>query len=83
MRAVGDAWQPITSCPHCSVLVSGTCVPCKDGDTHPACENCVGGRHIPPKPPWYENQLLNAIITTTVVTVVSGLFLEQIKKRWF
>jgi hypothetical protein len=65
----------ITTCPHCSVLVQGSCVPCADGQQHPACEECVGGFYTPP---WYRNSTTLAILTTVVVSVVSGLIVTKV-----
>jgi hypothetical protein len=74
--------DPITSCPHCSILVNGTCVTCSVGVDHPACADCEGGRY---RPPWYRNSLTLTILTTVLVSVASGLILNRVdaalKKR--
>ena len=73
---------PITTCPHCSMLVEGSCVTCAPGDTHPSCRDCEEGRY---KPPWYRHNLSLTIFTTVVVSVASGLIIARVnslmKKR--
>ena len=69
---------PITTCPHCSILVNGSCVECKPGDTHPSCLHCKDGRF---KPPWHKNQIWVAIATATAVTVFSGILAAEIRRR--
>lgn len=69
---------PITTCPHCSKLVNGTCQMCYPGDPHPSCEACENGRIVVP---WYRSELLLTIFTTVVVTVASGVIIEKIKKK--
>lgn len=68
---------PITTCPHCSKLVNGSCEMCTDGDPHPSCEQCVGGRIVTP---WYMNELLLTIGTSVVVAVASAIILAKIQK---
>ena len=70
---------PITSCPHCSKLVNGTCEICLNGDPHPSCESCENGRIVTP---WYQNELLLTIGTTVVVTVASALIIAKIQKKF-
>ena len=68
---------PITTCPHCSRLIEGTCVLCEPGDPHPSCENCVDGKFVTP---WYQTEIFLGILTTVVVTVASALIVTQIQK---
>lgn len=75
-RGVGI--DPITTCPHCSKLVNGTCEICLEGDPHPSCAQCVDGRL---KQPWYQNELVIAIGTTVVVTVASALIMAALQKK--
>jgi hypothetical protein len=75
-RGVGI--DPITTCPHCSRLVNGTCEICVDGDPHPSCHMCVNGQL---KMPWYRNELVIAVGTTIVVTVASAIILAAIQKK--
>ena len=70
--------DPITTCPHCSKLVNGTCEICLEGDPHPSCDQCVDGKL---KLPWYQNELVIAIGTTVVVTVASALIMSALSKR--
>lgn len=69
---------PITTCPHCSILVNGSCMLCADGDSHPSCIDCVNGRH---KPPWHRSSLTLAITTAVVVSVISGLLVARINRK--
>lgn len=70
---------PITTCPHCSILVEGSCVVCGSEDQHPSCLHCRDGKY---KPPWHKNQLWTAIATATVVAVASGLIAAEIRHRF-
>lgn len=70
---------PITTCPHCSILVDGSCRVCPPGDPHPSCQSCVEGRVIVP---WWQNELLVAIGTTVVVTVVSTIIISKIQRTY-
>ena len=70
--------DPITTCPHCSKLVNGTCEVCPNGDPHPSCDMCVDGRL---KLPWYRNELVIAVGTTVVVSVASALILSALQKK--
>lgn len=70
--------DPITTCPHCSKLVNGTCEVCPNGDLHPSCSMCVDGRL---KLPWYRNELVIAVGTTVVVSVASALILSVLQKK--
>lgn len=69
---------PITTCPHCSKLVDGSCVICEAGDLHPSCEMCVDGQI---KVPWYRHELLLSVVTTVVVTVASTIILGAIQTK--
>lgn len=71
--------SPITTCPHCSKLINGSCVVCGPGDLHPSCESCEEGRLVTP---WYRHELVVAIFTTVVVSVASAVILQRIQKRW-
>ena len=75
-HGVGDI-TPITTCPHCSILVNGSCEMCGPDDSHPSCESCVEGRIVVP---WWQNELLVAIGTTVVVTVVSTIIITKIQR---
>jgi hypothetical protein len=72
------AIAPITTCPHCSVLVNGSCEVCQEGSTHPSCVDCVGGRH---SPPFYRSQMFIAVITAITVATVSGVALAFINRK--
>lgn len=78
-RALGQTRAVITTCPHCSYLVGGTCVICEDGDPHPGCEGCVNGRLRPP--PWWENELFVAISTAVVVSVATAIIVPRLEKQ--
>lgn len=71
--------DPITTCPHCSKLIAGTCEICTEGDPHPSCESCINGRL---KLPWYQNELVIAVGTTVVVTVASAIILSALQKKF-
>lgn len=71
--------DPITTCPHCSKLVAGTCEICTEGDPHPSCESCENGKL---KIPWYQNELVIAVGTTVVVTVASAIILAALRKKF-
>lgn len=75
-RSLGLGVTPITTCPHCSKLVDGSCVVCGPEDPHPSCENCEGGRLAIP---WYQSELFLAIVTTVAVTVVSSIILSRVQ----
>jgi len=77
--ALGQTRTPVMSCPHCSYLMEGSCVVCPDGDPHPACEDCVGGR-LPPRP-WYRHELVIAVTTATIVSIASAILVQQVKAR--
>ena len=68
----------ITTCPHCSKLVNGSCLVCADGDPHPSCSNCVGGKHSPPRRAWYKSQMVVSASTVVLASVVSTLFLRYV-----
>jgi hypothetical protein len=76
----GNTRPVFTTCPHCSILVEGTCHVCLEGDEHPSCEYCVGGRYYPPPPPWYKSQLFLAVCTAVVVAVTSSLMVSRIER---
>jgi hypothetical protein len=69
---------PITTCPHCSVLVNGTCEVCPEGSTHPSCKDCTGGQY---KPPFYRSDLFIGVVTAVLVATVSGVVLGYTNKR--
>lgn len=74
---------PITTCPHCSKLVNGTCVICEEHDQHPSCHYCVGGHYVPPAPRWYETDTARSIAltvaTAAVIAVISPLVINKIE----
>lgn len=70
---------PVTTCPHCAILIDGTCQVCPPGDPHPSCQDCVDGKY---HPPWYKSDLFFAIATSVVVAVASGLIISQIERTW-
>jgi hypothetical protein len=72
--------QVFMSCPPCSYLVEGTCVVCDPADEHPACQHCVAGQYQPPKPSWYESELLLAVMTATVVSVASAIVVSRVNR---
>jgi hypothetical protein len=76
VRPVGIT--PFTTCPHCSILIDGTCVECPNGDVHPSCVECVDGKH---RPPWYKGELLQTILISVAVGVASAIILRQIESR--
>lgn len=78
MHALAATVPLITTCPHCSRLVDGTCVVCEDGETHPSCHDCISGRLTPPL---WRNEFLITIATTVVVTVLSGLIVAKLTHR--
>ena len=67
-----------TTCPTCSYLVEGTCVICGAGDPHPACEHCVAGHYQPPGEPWYQHDIVLAVTTATIASVLSALLIGRI-----
>jgi hypothetical protein len=69
-----------TTCPHCSILFEGSCHPCQEGDEHPSCEYCVGGKYYPPPDPWYKSQIFLAVVTSVVVAVSSALVVAKIQE---
>lgn len=77
--ALGETQPVVMTCPHCSYLWDGRCVICADGDPHPGCEDCVGGKL--PRAPWYYNDLLLSIGTAVVVTVAVSLLVPRVE-RW-
>ena len=72
------AVAPITTCPHCSVLVDGSCIQCQDGETHPSCKFCKGGEH---KPPWHKSELMVAFASAVLVSVGSAIIASEIRKK--
>lgn len=76
MRAFGIT--PITTCPHCSKLVDGTCQMCEPGDTHPSCHQCEDGKIAIP---WYQHDLFYAVLTAVTVSVSSALIVSAIQRR--
>lgn len=67
---------PITTCPHCSKLINGSCVICAPEDPHPSCTHCEGGKFVVP---WHRNEIVVAIVTTVVVSVASAIILSRIQ----
>ena len=75
-RSVGFA--PITTCPHCSKLIDGSCEICGPEDPHPSCEFCQEGRIVLP---WHRNELVVAIATTVIVSVASAIMIGWINSK--
>lgn len=78
LRPLGDTFPVVTTCPHCSYLWDGKCIVCPDGDPHPACEGCVGGRL--PRPPWYRSELFIALATTVAVSVATAIIVPRVER---
>ena len=68
---------PFTTCPHCSVLVNGTCFECDPASTHPSCQNCVNGEH---QPPWYQG-LFQTLLLSVTVGVATAIILRGIDRK--
>jgi hypothetical protein len=69
-----------TTCPHCSILRGGECVVCQPGEeNHPSCRHCENGVYDPPPEPWYQRDLVVAIGTTIVVSVISAVIFSQVQ----
>jgi hypothetical protein len=77
VRPMGFA--PITTCPHCSKLIEGTCEICGPEDPHPSCEFCRAGRI---RIPWYRNEVVMTVTITVVVAVSSGLIIQAFNRRF-
>lgn len=75
MRSFGslELRPVVTTCPHCSYLVEGSCVVCADGDPHPGCEGCIDGHYVSPRIAWYRSDLVITIASSMVVAVVSTI----------
>lgn len=69
---------PFTTCPHCSVLVNGTCLECSPESTHPSCNNCVDGTH---KPPWYQGRLFQTLLLSVTVGVATAIIIRGIDRK--
>lgn len=67
------------TCPPCSYLSEGSCLVCKDGDTHPGCAGCVGGRPAPR--PWYVSDFFVAMTTAVVASVAVALIVPWITRQ--
>ncbi len=76
--AFGATVPVVTSCPHCSYLVEGTCVVCDNEDPHPGCVNCVDG--LPEGSPWYFHPLTLSIGSAVAVAVVVALVVPRLEK---
>lgn len=70
---------PITTCPHCSILIEGTCIPCRPGDDHPSCRYCKNGSF---SPPWYKSEKLHTALAIASASVASALILAMIRRRY-
>lgn len=70
------AISPFTTCPYCSILVAGSCVPCSNGDTHPSCLDCRDGRF---RPPWYKSELFQTVSLSVAIGVVTALIVRHIE----
>lgn len=78
--SLGEVRPVFTTCPHCSILIEGTCHVCQEGDEHPSCAYCVDGEYRPPSPPWYKSDLFVAVAAAVVVTVASTLVVRRIER---
>ena len=67
----------IVTCPECSYLKNGDCVVCVSGEDHPACDGCSDGRVV-----WYRRPLFVSVATAVVVSLVAGVVVHQVEKRW-
>lgn len=76
MLGVGIA--PITSCPHCSILINGTCEICEDGDPHPSCHQCVNGRHVVP---WYQSGLFLSALVYVSAGITTAILVHKFVKK--
>ena len=70
---------PITTCPHCSILMDGSCVPCPEEADHPSCKNCHGPVH---RPPWYTNDKVQTALAIASASVVSALILAGLRRKY-
>lgn len=81
-RPMGELSEPrmaIVACPHCSYFRDGSCIPCEDGEAHPACEGCVGAR-----PVWYRRPIVQSLATAVAVSIVTTVILNRAAKTdWF
>lgn len=76
MYGVGSVGiAPITTCPHCSKLVEGSCVICTPNDPHPSCLYCEEGRI---NLPWHRKEIVVGIASAVVISVASGILIA-----WF
>lgn len=77
-RSLGSTSVPAqATCPQCSYLWEGSCKVCVDGDPHPGCEGCVGGRL--PMPPWYKSHLVLQIGSLVVASLAVALLVPRIE----
>ena len=76
--AIGELRPAILSCPPCSYLVDGSCMVCPDGDGHPGCAGCVGGRMAPPA--WYKSDLFISVAGSLIVTIIGAMALTEMKR---
>lgn len=78
-----EAAAPVfTTCPQCSKLVEGSCIPCKDGEKHPSCLDCKDGRPPPPPPiPWYQGETTKLIFATVTGAVLTAVILSWMGKK--
>ncbi len=77
-RPLGAAVPAQATCPACSYLWEGSCKVCADGDQHPGCEGCVGGKL--PSPPWYKSELIVAVSSAVVVSLAVALIVPRIER---
>lgn len=72
----------IVTCPHCSILHEGSCVPCPPGDVaHPACVDCDGPVYRPPPAPaepWYRNEFVMVALTSVIAGVATALIVPAL-----
>lgn len=77
-RSLGDAVPAQATCPPCSYLWEGSCKICADGDPHPGCEVCMGGKLRPP--PWYKSELMLAVSSALIVSLAVALLVPRIER---
>ncbi len=69
----------VQTCPPCSYLWENKCMICGDGDPHPGCLGCVGGKPIPQ--PWYKSDIVASVIVGSAVAVITGIVVGRVE-RW-
>ena len=70
----------ITTCPHCSVLVAGSCVVCGPLDQHPSCLHCQDGVYTPPADPWWRHELVWFSLMSVAAGIATALVVPPVVK---